>query len=116
MLSRSSLLSIFCSKGSSDASRSSSALRRSRCRFDGLLLVTPSLGGGFRLRRNGEKGKAEKWKKLIFTSQVRCDGTADALHDFQIINCTYQLREGRGGQTSLELSEVRIVRGSHTFC
>lgn len=66
MLSRSSLLSMFCSKGSSEASRSSSALRRSRCRFDGLLLVTPSLGGGFRLHidieREEEKGKVEKRK------------------------------------------------------
>lgn len=57
MLSRSSLLRMFCSNGSSEASRSSSALRRSRCRFDGLLLVTPSLGGGFRLRGGGGRGQ-----------------------------------------------------------
>jgi len=58
---------MFCSKGSSEARRSSSALRRSRCRFDGLLFVTPSLGGGFRLEGKWVKGKLKtifmhKWK------------------------------------------------------
>jgi len=60
MLSRSSLLSIFCSKGSSEASRSNSAFNRSRCRFDGLLLVTPSLGGGFRLQITEKKRTTTK--------------------------------------------------------
>lgn len=60
MLNRSSLLRMFCSKGNNEASRSSSALRRSRWRFDGLLFVTPSLGGGFRLHGCERNRKTQK--------------------------------------------------------
>lgn len=47
--SLSSLLSMFCSNGSREAIVSNSPLRRSRWRLDGLLLVWPSFGVGFRL-------------------------------------------------------------------
>lgn len=49
MLNLSNLLRMFCSNGSREASRSSSAFSRSRCRFEGLLFVTPSFGCGFKL-------------------------------------------------------------------
>jgi len=55
MLSLSSLLRIFCSNGKSDANESNSAFSLSRCRFEGLLLVTPSFGGGFKLQVEEKK-------------------------------------------------------------
>lgn len=55
MLSLSSLLRIFCSNGKSDANKSNSAFSLSRWRFEGLLLVTPSFGGGFKLQIEEKK-------------------------------------------------------------
>lgn len=47
---RSSLLRMFCSNGRREARWSSSALRRSLWRFDGLDFWTPSFGGGLMLK------------------------------------------------------------------
>ena len=44
MLNLSSLLNMFCSNGSNEAKRSSSAFSRSRCLLEGLLFVMPSFG------------------------------------------------------------------------
>lgn len=86
MLSRSSLLSIFCSKGSSEARRSSSAFSRSRCRFDGLLLVTPSLGGGFRLQNKKKKHQINKTEFSYIKWKVRVETTAADAARFELAN------------------------------
>jgi hypothetical protein len=46
---------MFCSNGKRLAKVSSSAFSLSRCRLLGLLFVTPSFGGGFKLQQKSQE-------------------------------------------------------------
>lgn len=74
MLSRSSLLRMFCSKGSNDASVSSSAFNRSRCLLLGFDFVTPSFCGGFKLQQE------ITYPSLSYVKKEACRNSINKLH------------------------------------